>query len=81
VNESGPRDVAGGIFGVAALTLGVLQLFWWPMLFAPLGVLCLVIAVLLSPKYRGLYEVAGVVIAVGFVVGGAIAVIRHNPLY
>jgi hypothetical protein len=74
-------DLAGGIFGVASLVLGVLAIFFVPFAFAPLGVLCLVIAILFSAKYRGLYQVAAVALAAGVIIGGWIAVVMDNPLY
>jgi hypothetical protein len=75
------RDTAGGIFGVAALVLGILACFWVPFALAPLGLMCLIIAVLCSPKYKGLYEVAGVAIVLGVIIGGWVAVVMNNPLY
>ena len=44
-------------------------------------VVCLIIAVLCSPKYKGLYEVAGVAIVLGVIIGGWVAVVMNNPLY
>jgi hypothetical protein len=74
-------DVAGGIFGVASLVLGVLAVFFVPFALAPLGVVCLVIAILCSAKYRGLYQFAAAALVVGVIVGGWIAVVMDNPLY
>jgi hypothetical protein len=74
-------DLLGGIMGVAALVMSLLQLVWWPMLFGPLALLCLVVAVMVSPRYSGLYQTAAVVLAVGFVVGASVAVVADNPLY
>jgi len=74
-------DIAGGIFGVAALVLGILAIFFVPFALAPLGVLCLVVAILCSAKYRGLYQVAVIALLLGVVVGGWIAVVTDNPLY
>jgi hypothetical protein len=81
VSGSSPRDLAGGVFGVAALVFGILPLFWMPFLFAPLAVVCLMVGIILSPRYRGLYQVAAVVIVLCTVVGGAIAVWRSTALY
>ena len=52
-----------------------------PFAFAPLGLVCLVIAILCSPKYRGLYQVAAVALVIGVIIGGWIAVVTDNPLY
>jgi hypothetical protein len=74
-------DLAGGIFGVAALALGVLSFFYVPFAFAPLGLACLVIAILCSSKYKGLYELAAAALMFGVIIGGWIAVVLDNPLY
>ena len=74
-------DLAGGIFGVAALALGVLSFFFVPFAFGPLGLACLVIAILCSSKYKGLCELAAVAIAFGVVIGAWVAVVLDNPLY
>jgi hypothetical protein len=81
VNRRSGYDLAGGVLGIAALVLGVLAVFWVPFAFAPLGVLCLVIAVICSSKYKGLYEVAAVAIVAGVIIGGWIAVVLENPLF
>jgi hypothetical protein len=81
MNTSGRNDVIAGIFGVIALAAGVVAFFWVPFLCAPLGLLCLLIAIVASPKYNGLYQLTAVLLVVGFVVGAAIAVATENPLY
>ena len=81
MTEGTSRDPVAGFFAILALAAGVLSYFWVPFAFSPIALLCLVTAVMLSPKYRGLYQVAVVVIAVGVVVGGAVAVITDSPIY
>ena len=71
----------GGVFGVASLVTGILAFFWVPFAFTPVSLACLITAIMASPKYKGLYELAAVVLAVAVVVGGAIAVIGDNPIY
>jgi hypothetical protein len=75
------RDLVGGIFGVAALAMSILQIIWVPMAFAPLALVCLVIAIMLTPRYTGLFQTAAVVLALGFIVGSTVAVLGDNPLY
>jgi hypothetical protein len=81
MTNSGTKDVVAGIFGVLALVAGIVQFFYVPFAFGPLGLVFLVVAILASPKYRGLYELTAVVLTVGFIVGTAIAVVTDNPLY
>src|SRR5207253_9795841 len=56
MNDRNSHDLAGGIFGVAAVVLGVLAIFFVPFAFAPAGLICLIVAILCSPKYKGLYQ-------------------------
>jgi hypothetical protein len=81
MNGRNGYDLVGGIFGVAALVLGVLAIFFVPFAFAPLGLACLVVAILFSSKYKGLYQVAAVALVLGVIVGGWIAVVSDNALY
>ena len=81
MKNAGTHDVMGGVFGVIALAASIVQFFYVPFAFAPVALLALVIAIMASPKYRGLYEITAVVLAVGFVVGASVAVITDNPLY
>ena len=66
---------------MVALVAAIVQFFYVPFAFGPLSLVALIIAIMMSPKYRGLYELAVVVASVGFVVGAAYAVIMDNPLY
>jgi len=81
VKNAGTYDVMAGVFGVIALAASIVQFFYVPFAFAPLALLALVIAIMASPKYRGLYELTAVVLVVGFVVGASVAVIADKPLY
>jgi hypothetical protein len=74
-------ETAAGIFGVAAVVLGIVSFFFVPFASAPVGVVCLVIAIMLSPRYQGLYQLAAVLLIFGVVIGGGIAAAYENPLY
>jgi hypothetical protein len=80
VSHSG-KDLAAGVFGVASLVTAILAFFWVPFAFSPLSAACLVTAIITSPKYKGLYELAAVVLTFAVVIGGTVAVVGDNPLY
>ena len=61
--------------------LGVLGIFFVPFALVPIGVVSLVVAILCSAKYTGLYQIAGIALVAGLVIGGWIAVVMENPLY
>jgi hypothetical protein len=75
------HEMLAGVFGVIALIGGIVSFFYMPMGIGPLALVALIIAILASPKYRGLYSLAAVLVTCGFIVGSAIAVIADNPLY
>ena len=81
MSSSGTKDVVAGIFGVLALVASIVQFFFIPFGLAPVGLVFLMTAIVASPKYRGLYQLTAILLVVGFVVGGAIAVATDNPLY
>jgi hypothetical protein len=81
MKNAGTKDVVAGLLGVVALVAGIVQCFYLPFAFGSLTLVALIIAILISPKYRGLYEVTVAVGSVGFVVGVSVAVIMDNPLY
>ncbi len=72
--------VAGGLVALA-LVAGVVQIFFWPFVFAAIATLALLTAIVVSPKHHRLYGLATALALVGFVVGTAIAVVTDNPLY
>jgi hypothetical protein len=74
-------DVVAGILGVLALVAGAVQLFVWPFVFGLLATIAVVVAIVMSPKYRALYGLAIAVIGVAFVLGAAITVISDRSLY
>jgi hypothetical protein len=74
------RDsIAVGLTVVAAV-LGVVAIVTRPFLFAPLGVICLCVAAVMSSNRRLTVPVA-VFLAVGALAGAAIAVGFTKPLY
>ena len=64
-----------------ALVGAIVQFFYLPFAFAPVALACFVIAIIASPKYRGLYQLTAVLLATGFIVGASFAVLTDNPLY
>jgi hypothetical protein len=76
-----PENRFAQVFIALSLAAGLISFFYRPFAFAPVGLLALVIAVLIAPRYQTLYRLCAVVVVLGFVVGAAIAVATENPLY
>jgi len=81
VAGSGSLDAASGVLLSLGVLAGVVELFYRPFLFAPVGFVIVLAGALTSAKYRRLGLVAIFVVAVCFIIGAAIAVWRTRALY
>ena len=71
------------VFAVAAcaLFLGALELAYRPFRLAPVAVILLLIATVMSKDQQRLIRIAFAIVAVCFVAGAALQVYTHHPLY
>jgi hypothetical protein len=74
------RESVSTVLAVAAAAAGIVAIVTRPFLFAPIGLLCLLVAAKLTPDRRFTAPAAGV-LAIGALAGAAIAVGFTNPLY
>jgi hypothetical protein len=81
VKDLSTRELFAGFFVLVALVAGLIELFYRPLAFGPLGLLALIVAVMMTPRFRALYGVGVVLLSIGFVVGAAVAVALENPLF
>jgi hypothetical protein len=64
--------------GIAA---GVVSIFYRPFVFAPAGVLLILVAVVMSANNRRLATASLAFVALGWMIGASIAIWDSNPLY
>jgi hypothetical protein len=76
-----PTEIVAGLLAAAALFLGALELVYRPFRLAPAALLLALIATVMSRDQQRLIGLAIAVIAVCFVVGAALQVVTHHPLY
>ena len=76
-----PVEVVAGLLAAAAVFLGVLELAYRPFRLAPVAVVFLLIATVMSKEQQRLVAIGFAVVGVGFVAGAALQVITHHPLY
>ncbi len=76
-----PAEAVAGLLAAGALFLGAFELFYRPFRLAPAAVIMLIVATMMSREQQGLIKVAYAVVGIGFVVGAAIQVLTHHPLY
>jgi hypothetical protein len=74
------RETISTALSVAAAALGVVAIVTRPFLFAPIGMLCLLVAAKLSADRR-FTTPASAILVLGAIAGAAVAVGFTNPLY
>ena len=79
-SHSAVESVAG-LLAAAALFLGLLELVYRPFRLAPVALILVLIATVMSRRHSRLTGIAVAVIGVCFVVGASLQVITHHPLY
>ena len=80
-STSGPAYGISGLLSAFALFLGAFQLFYRPFRLAPVALILLLISVLMSNEHQKLNRLTVAVIGVGFVVGAALQVWTHHPVF
>jgi hypothetical protein len=76
-----PGEAVAGFIAACALFIGALELVYRPFRLAPAAVILALIATIMSREQQRLISLAIAVIGVCFVVGAALQVITHHPLY
>jgi len=74
------RELVSKVLAAAAATLGIVAIATRPFLFAPIGLLCLLVPAKLTAERRITAPAAGV-LALGALAGAAVAVGFTQPLY
>ena len=74
-------ETVAGLLAAGALFLGAFELFYRPFRLAPAALIMLVVATLMSHDQQRLIKFAYAAVGIGFIVGAAIQVITHHPLY
>jgi hypothetical protein len=76
-----PAEAVAGFLAACALFLGALELFYRPFRLAPIALLLLLIATVMSTTQHTLIRLGFAVVGVSFIVGAALQVITHHPLF
>ena len=76
-----PAEAVAGILAVGALFLGALELAYRPFRLAPVALILALIATVMSREQQRLIALAIAVIGICFVVGAALQVLTHHPLF
>ncbi len=75
------RETIAGLLATFGLFLGAFQLFYRPFRLAPVALLLLLIATVMSREQHKLIRLGFAVLGICFVAGAAIQVLTHHPLF
>jgi hypothetical protein len=76
-----PTEAVAGLLAAAAMFIGFLELFYRPFRLAPVAVILLLIATVMSSRQQRLIGLAFAVVGICFVAGAALQVWTKHPLY
>jgi hypothetical protein len=76
-----PVEAVAGLLAAAALFIGALELFYRPFRLAPVALLLLLVATVMSKRQQRLIGLAFAVVGVCFVAGAALQVWTKHPLF
>jgi len=74
-------EAVAGLLAAAALFIGALELFYRPFRLAPVALLLLLVATVMSKRQQRLIGLAFAVVGVCFVAGAALQVWTKHPLF
>jgi hypothetical protein len=76
-----PAEAVAGLIAAGAVFLGAFELAYRPFRLAPAALILLLFATVMSTRQQKLIGFGFAVVGVCFVVGAAIQVLTHHPLY
>jgi len=76
-----PTDAVAGLLAAAALFIGFLELVYRPFRLAPVAVILLLVATVMSRRQQRLIALGFAVVGVCFVAGAALQVWTKHPLF
>ena len=81
--REGSRAVesVAGLMAAGAVFLGGFEFFYRPFRLAPVALILLIAATVMSTRQQRLIAFGFLIVGVGFVCGSAIQVLTHHPLY
>ena len=76
-----PAEAVAGLLAALAIALGALELFYRPFRLAPVALILLLFATVMSKKQQRLVGFGFLVVGICFVVGATLQVVAKHPLY
>jgi hypothetical protein len=79
--KTSPRETVAGLMAAGAIFLGAFELFYRPFRLAPAALILLLIATVMSTEQQKLIKIGFLVVGICFIVGAALQITTHHPLY
>jgi hypothetical protein len=76
-----PAEAVAGLLAASAVFLGAMELLYRPFRLAPVALILLLIATVMSKDQQRLIRLGFAIVGVCFVAGAALQVVTHHPLY
>jgi hypothetical protein len=76
-----PHETVAGLIAAGALFVGALELVYRPFRLAPVAVILLLIATVMTTRQQRLVGIGFAVVGVCFVVGAGLQVLTKHPLF
>ena len=76
-----PADAVAGLMAAGGLFLGAFELFYRPFRLAPVALILILAATVMSKRQQRLTTVALTVVGICFVVGATLQVLTNHPLF
>jgi hypothetical protein len=76
-----PVEAVAGLLAAGAMFIGFFELFYRPFRLAPVAVILLLVAAVMSTRHQRLIAIGFAVVGICFVIGAALQVITHHPLF
>jgi hypothetical protein len=74
-------EAIAGLLAASAIFLGLMELLYRPFRLAPAALILLLIATVMSTEHQRLIRIGFAAVGIGFVIGAALQVLTHHPLY
>ena len=74
-------EAIAGLLAASSIFLGLMELLYRPFRLAPAALILLLIATVMSTEHQRLIKIGFATVGICFVVGAALQLLTHHPLY
>ena len=75
------RETIAGLLATFGIFLGAFELFYRPFRLAPVALILLLIATVMSSRQQKLIRIGFAVVGVCFIAGATLQILVHHPIY